>query len=60
MKVQKAYMGSSRVLASTDGRVYVDGAWIHVSEPVDSFGEAYATWSDVPFAWIGGCPYWRA
>lgn len=58
--VQKAYMGNTRVLADSQGRVYVHKqGWVEPAEPVTLVaGPPYEYWADVPAAWCGVVPFW--
>jgi hypothetical protein len=60
--VQKAYVfGTTRALVDSKGRVYVpQQGWVTMpdNEIKRVAGPAYEKWSDVPAAWLGGCPYW--
>lgn len=57
--VQKAYMGSNRVLADSNGRVFVfKQGWVSPAEPVTLVaGAPYERWTDVPMAWCGYVPF---
>jgi hypothetical protein len=59
MRVQRAYIGSERVLVDSYGRVFRGGMWVPVDGEIIREGERYERWVDVPFAWIGCVPYWR-
>lgn len=59
-KVQRAYIGSERTLVDSQGRVFLDGMWMTGNFPVVRVpGSTYDRWCDVPFAWVGACPYFR-
>lgn len=51
-----------RVLADSAGRVWVPGeGWRRPRGAVTTAQpRRYTSWSDVRFAWAGGCPYWHA
>lgn len=59
--VQRAYLGSTRVLVNSEGRAYagVRGGWVNGIEGTIPVGQPYDSWSDVPYAWLGHVPYWR-
>lgn len=65
--VQRAYAmegeASDRVLIDSRGLVFVPdaGAWVRPASSVtiSTVPGTYATWSDVPFSWCGGCPWWK-
>lgn len=63
MKVCKAYLFSAgeakRVLLSNRGKVFAGKDWEDPNGKVVSTGDVYERWSDVPFAWMGGTPWWR-
>lgn len=60
VSVFRGYEGSSRVLVNSRGQVWrARCGWDAPEQSVTTVGEAYESWSDVPFAWIGGCPFWR-
>lgn len=65
--VQRAYAiqngNAERVLVDDRGRIYVSDAneWTSVSAAtyVARLPGVYHSWSDVPFSWCGGCPFWK-
>lgn len=66
MEVKLAYETDGgttrRVLADNQGRVCERPAegWRQPRGTVTTERKRYASWSDVPFAWVSGCPYWSA
>jgi hypothetical protein len=65
--VQRAYAFqggcSERVLVDSRGRMFAPdiGGWETPARDVRlaPIAGTYATWSDVPFSWVGGCPWWK-
>jgi hypothetical protein len=63
MRVHRAYLlgaVSRRVLADALGRIYHDGTWVREEGELITVGAPHYSWSDVPRAWIGVSPWWRA
>jgi hypothetical protein len=60
--VRLGVLGAQRVLVDARGLVFsVANGWARPSgQPLIVRGEVYERWQDVPFAWVGGVPFWRA
>lgn len=57
--VQRAYVGSVRVLVNAYGQVFQKRkGWTRPDGEVTKVPGAYERWSDVPYSWINACPYW--
>ncbi len=63
MRVQRAYeLGAlpRRVLVDSHGRVWTGRDWQpQPAGPISTVGEKFERWSDVPFGWCDGTPWWK-
>ena len=59
--VQKAYMGSQRVIADSNGKVYdPQRGWVVPEQSVTLVpGPPAEHWTEIPAAWCGYVPYFK-